>query len=201
MFRLTKEEKFTIAFAVVIIAGVIVGVYHLRRQEAEKGFATEVLSNKDEKILVEKLESKKILVHISGEVYKPGVYELDENSRVRDAVNCAGAKETADLDRLNLAAFLNDGDKIVVPKYDPSGGEFVPEKRAYVQLGQEHSLININTASREELESLPGIGPVYASRIIEYREKRKFNKIEDIKKVNGIGDKTFELIRDKISVR
>lgn len=162
------------------------------------------------------LSPAEIYVHVAGEVHLPGLYKLPQGARVADAIKMAGgATSDADMDALNLAMPLKDGDKIVVPKKASQGPEN-PEMHAGIQIpstanqNQESgslqsggtSKININTASAKELESLPGIGPVLAQRIVDYRaQKGGFKNIEEIKEVSGIGDKRFEAIKDLITVK
>ncbi|MDI6868865.1 MAG: helix-hairpin-helix domain-containing protein [Coprothermobacterota bacterium] len=162
------------------------------------------------------LSPAEIYVHVAGEVHLPGLYKLTQGARVADAIKLAGgATSDADMDALNLAMPLKDGDKIVVPKKASQGSEN-PEIHAGIQVpstanqNQESgslqsggtSKININTASAKELESLPGIGPVLAQRIVDYRaQKGGFKSIEEIKEVSGIGDKRFEAIKDLITVK
>ena len=154
-----------------------------------------------------------IMVDIGGEVNKPMVVELEEGSRVEDAINAAGGvTEKADLTEINRAAFLEDGDKILIPtKTDDEASDGNADGTSDGTSGSSASLskggaatysdsrVNINTADSEELQQLDGIGPVTAEKIIEYREtKGKFRTIEDIKNVSGIGDKTFDELKDDI---
>lgn len=155
----------------------------------------------------------KIKIDIAGAVTNPGVCELSENSRVEDALNAAGGLSNgADRDwiskNLNLAAKLSDGDRIYIPKVGETSVSGGPPASAGVVSGTETSSpldcsrVNINTASAATLdECLPGIGPAYAQRIIEYREAHGgFKSIEEIQEVRGIGPKTFEKIKDQITV-
>jgi competence protein ComEA len=147
-----------------------------------------------------------IAVHIIGAVPRPGLYEFAKGARVQDAVNAAGGLlATADVTGLNLAAPLEDGQQLVISY--ASGAEpvvsgsntFVTEEPVESSSGVE--LININTASLEELDSLPGIGPTTAQKIIEYRDANgPFSTIEDILNVSGIGPVTFDNIKDLITV-
>ncbi len=140
-----------------------------------------------------KEQSKKdIYVDIDGAVINPGVYKLVEGSRVIDAVNLAGGlKDSAITQNLNKARVLVDGEKIYIYKEGET---------EIVSSDDNGSLININLASIDSLMSLPGIGEVYAKRIIEYRKNKQFNSIEEIKNIEGIGDKTFEKIKDMITI-
>ncbi len=150
-----------------------------------------------------------IQVHVSGAVVKPGVYSLPVNSRVKDAIEAAGGcTEEALTENLNLASPLEDGQKIWVPHPatgtpPEAGGESEEgESRAgLIPLAPSSGKININTATLEELETLPGIGPVTAQKIIDFREAEgPFLYIEEIQKVSGIGPATYEKIKDQITV-
>jgi competence protein ComEA len=145
-----------------------------------------------------------IVVQVDGAVPRPGVYELPEGSRVQDAVTAAGGLlAEADSAGINLAARLEDGQQLNIPY----GREFPapPEEPAFAVAGtaapSSTELININTASAEELDSLPGIGPTTAQKIIDYRTQHGiFQRIEDIMNVSGIGPATFDRIKDLITV-
>ena len=143
-------------------------------------------------------ESKKIVVYVTGAVSKPDVYELSENSRVKDAIEKAGgATKEADLISINLAEKLSNGEEVVVPKK----GENNSASSGSASNTNKSSKININTADVLELEKLPGIGEVKAEAIIQYRKSYgRFKTIHDITRVSGIGEKTFEKIKDLISV-
>ena len=142
---------------------------------------------------------EKIKVYITGQVINPGVVEVEEGSRLQDVIKKAGGVlEDADLLRVNLALKVKDEGMYVIPKV----GEPVTEDMySFSSTPKEQKKININTASESELQQLPRIGPVLARSIIEYREEKGyFRNIEDIKNVSGIGDKTFEGLKDLISV-
>ena len=138
-----------------------------------------------------------IEVYISGAVNKPDVYTLPLNSIVKDAITAAGgATMEADLDRVNLAAHLADQMQV----YVPHKGEAAPPPSGSAP-GAPSAKININTASIEDLDKLPGIGPAIAKAIVDYRTKNgPFQKIEDINAVKGIGDALFEKIKEQITV-
>jgi competence protein ComEA len=137
-----------------------------------------------------------ILVDVAGWVRRPGVYEFSSGDRVIDAVNRAGgARKGADLTWLNLAAPLTDGTQIVVPR----PGSVAPGSAASSETGSSSgatALININTAGETELEELPGVGPVTAAAIIDYRSRiGPFAAVDDLIDVSGIGPATLEQIR------
>ena len=154
-----------------------------------------------------------IQVHISGEVQNPGVYALPIGSRVRDAVEIAGGfTDNANKTAINLARPLEDGARVEIPTKiqveDPvsySGSQTNedenPSKLDDSIAKSPTKLININSANQEELETLSGIGPVTAQKIIAFREEYgPYLLIEEIQKVSGIGPVTFENIKDYITV-
>ena len=141
-----------------------------------------------------------LAIFVSGAVQNPGVFELPSGSRVEAAIKAAGGwSDNADYEAINLAALLTDGQKVYVKAI----GE-----EPLVQADSERStplelpgLIDINTATAEQLDQLPGIGPAKSAEIIAYRQKNgAFDKIEDIQNVSGIGPAIFENIRDLITV-
>lgn len=159
--------------------------------------------------------SNNVYVHVCGAVVNEGVYELQAGSRVIDAVNAAGGFDPeADTEYVNQAAEVSDGLKIRIPYKreteslgaSATGIETMSQDISPVDgvLSQDHKksgLLDINTATSEELCELPGIGEGYAQRIISYRqEEGSFKTIEDIMKVKGIKDKLFSQIKDLITV-
>lgn len=159
------------------------------------------ISNNDNKEKSEKSTLKK--VHISGEINKPGVYEINDNYRLEDLVNDAGGlTENADLNKINLALKLEDQMRIIIPNInDKDNNEINTTTQLISPINvNDNKKVDINTADKSELMTLPNIGEKRADAIIEYRQKNKFNKIEDIKNVSGIGDKFFEAMKDMIVV-
>lgn len=141
-------------------------------------------------------------VYVSGAVQKPDVYYLPVGSLVKDAILAAGGPTTdADLDRINLARELQDQQQIYVPRVGeeesvPPISEGVP-----VRTESDRPLVNINTATAEELQQLPRVGPTLAQRIVAYREMYgPFKSVEEIMQVSGIGETLFSAIRDLITV-
>ena len=145
-----------------------------------------------------------LIVHITGAVVDPGVYSQPPGSRVMDAIQAAGGLTTdADSTLINLAKMVEDGMQIWVPKQLVGDLETInPEKvQENPVAGNLGTLININTATQTELETLPGIGPVTAEAIIQYRQENgPFSEIQGIQAVSGIGPVTFEKIREFITV-
>ncbi|CAN5133398.1 hypothetical protein BH09ACT5_BH09ACT5_13210 [soil metagenome] len=135
-----------------------------------------------------------IYVHILGAVARPGLYELRDGDRAIDAVASAGGfLDTADQAQLNLARLLVDGEQIVVPVI----GQTPPAAPGTSSNG----LVNLNTADAAALDTLPRVGPAMAARIVEWREANgPFTAVEDLMSVSGIGDKTFEGLRDLVTL-
>lgn len=150
-------------------------------------------------------EIKEIVVYVcGGGVKTPQNVRLPEGARVEDAIKAAGGTvKEADLNQLNLAHILADQEKVFVPKK----GEHVPAAEAGGDAAGSGgtpgtSIVNINTAGPEQLDSLPGVGPSTAQKIVDYREANgDFKSIEELKNVSGIGDKKFESLKDHITVR
>lgn len=144
-------------------------------------------------------ESEEIMVHISGAVNSPGILRLDSSKRVVDALDLAGgARDDADLDRVNLAARLHDEEKIYIPKVGEVQENMTTLASSPSSSGTS-SKININSADLSELTKIPGVGEKTAQKILDYRANNSFSSIEDIKNVPGIGDKKFESMKDYIS--
>ena len=136
------------------------------------------------------------LVHVAGAVRRPGVYRVPAGGRVQDAIRCAGgATRKANLDAINLAAPVQDGVQIVVP------GAAAPGAAAPgVPGGAAGGPINLNTATEAELETLDGVGPAIAGKIIDYRKQHGgFRSVEDLTQVSGIGPKRLAALKGKVT--
>ncbi|ASS74766.1 hypothetical protein CIG75_07110 [Tumebacillus algifaecis] len=143
--------------------------------------------------------AEKIKVHVKGEVNSPGVYQLPPDSRVIDAIEAAGgSKAEAHLDGINLAQALADGGQVMVPP-QPTLQDTAQTSPTQ---GQPHAgKINLNTATLEQLVTLPGIGSVRAQAILDHRQNHgRFFQAEDLKKISGISVKLFDQLRDKVYV-
>ncbi len=143
-----------------------------------------------------------IVVHIAGAVSKPGVYELPAGSRVIDGLTAAGgATAHADVSAINLARELADGERVYIPRKGEVPAAEAGAAGAAPAGGAQAGKVNINTASVSELEELPGIGEVIAQRIVDYRTQHgPFKTVRDLLKVEGIGEKKFESIKDHVTV-
>ena len=191
----TIDTKKIIVISVLLIfisfgLGLYVGKTYIVDKPKEPEIAPQIIET----------QPQKIKVYVTGEVKHPDVYELDENSIVKDAIALAGgANENADLISINLAKKLSDGEEVIVPAKGSISN--VPTSNPNGTTIPNIGKININTATKEQLMTLPGIGEVKAQAIIDYRTKNgPFKSIHDIVNVSGIGEKTFEKIENLITV-
>lgn len=202
------KDYFTKKEQIAILVIVLIAIFFL----AFKFIVQDLISSKDEPLAIIKEldidapanfdsveEEEYIMIHISGQVFYPGIFELKSGSRVKDAVDLAGGlKKEADLDKINLAKKIADEEKIYIPG---KGEDIDVEILASNLTSPSDGKININDCSKEQLMGLPGIGEVTASKIIDYRSTSRFKTIEDLMNVSGIGTKKFEAIRDYIVVK
>jgi competence protein ComEA len=179
---------------VVILAGIV--FFQMRRPEAP----AVILASPVPAASPQATETPRPLrVYVSGAVQNPDVYSLPSDSIVKNALTAAGgATADADLDRINLAMSLVDGQQVYVPRKGEEQVPVAPPGNPAATAGK----VNINTAPLAELETLPGIGPGLAQRILDYREGHgAFARIEDVMEVSGIGEATFAKIQDSISTK
>jgi competence protein ComEA len=196
-----EEQRRKIIFIVVLAFLIVAGSFYSfwqKKSVDEHGTSGEALA-KGTKTIDEK--PNEMMVYISGAVNKPGVFKLRHNARVIDAVNMAGGLTLeADGAKTNMAQPLKDGMHInVVSKVvSSSGGGNMPSNSGK---GTGSTVININTADKSSLDTLPGIGPALAERIIQYRQTNgSFSEIEGLKKVPGVGASKFDKMKDKITI-
>lgn len=205
--------SYIIIFALLLVIGyqyydsrdVDENSYYLSLDTSDKKVNT-FLSSKDSDFEIEKSEKEEeenneVMVHISGAVNNPGIVKLDSSKRIVDALELAGgARDDADLDRINLAAKVHDEEKIYIPKIGEENIDTIsPLISGTSESGNSSGKININTADLSELQKIPGVGEKTAQKILDYRSNSSFSSIEDIKNVPGIGDKKFEAMKDYIS--
>ena len=216
MQNLNKKQKIILSILASIII-ISIGYYVYSKDEKYEELEIDEniqISNENNNTNInnEQLENQEeenketIVVHVSGAVNKEGIVELEENSRIADAIEKSGGlKDDANMNEVNLAYKLEDGMKI----YIPSNKDQEVQERSNISSVVEsnvtnkkaNSKVNINTAPQEELDSLPGIGPSTALKIINYRKEHgKFSKVEELKNVSGIGDSKFNQLKDLITV-
>jgi len=208
MFNLSRQEK--IVFLIIISALLITFSWKLYSKEKDSIIIVPTADMGESDIREEKelIDKKICIVHISGAVNQPGVYQLTEGERIIDAVKMAGGEmESANIDAVNLAAHLYDGQKIVLPFILEDNEDEVNQNVLANEEFRQHdyslssSVLNLNAVTSNQLETLPGIGPALAERILSYRKNHGlFRNIEDIMNVSGIGEKRFESIKEYITV-
>ncbi len=198
-----KAQLFIILIAAALLfAGGYKYAHFLASRNSPEAEVTVVENDVEENGAEEKGEVETLGVHVAGAVKNPGVYHLPAGARVEDAVGRAEPLPEADLNKLNLARRLVDGEKIYLPQ---EGEEQVPSGAAgadaSVADGAGGAKVNINTASAAELDALPGLGPALSQRIIDRRTKNgPFRSVEDIKLVSGIGESRYEQLKDLICI-
>ncbi len=204
-----KQKKIVIIVGIIIIIGILYFIYNGIDKKSTDQIDNNMLSIENN--TKENEGSKElVIVHITGAVKTPGIVKLPEGARIEDAIDKAGGlTEDADISDVNLAYVLEDGIKIKIPTISEekneeiiinSSGEGIVEKE--ISNNSENKIININKANETDLQTLPGIGASLAGRIVEYRNSNgKFNEIEDIKNVSGIGDSKYENIKNFICVK
>ena len=206
MINKIYNKKILIIIAILVVVGIFVII--LNQHENEEIEIYETIPNEQENEIEKNDEEKNIVIHITGCVKKQGIVEVKEGARIVDVIEAAdGVTEEADITKVNLAYVVKDAQKIYIPSiYDEEEIEYITMDNGENVIvedkdGGKNNMININTATQTELEQLPGIGPSTALKIIDYREKnKKFNSIDEIKQVQGIGDAKFNNIKDMIEI-
>lgn len=190
IIKFILKYKIQIVFiCIFIISGISIYIQDNERKASFSVNSSNISKNED-----------RIGVYISGEVKNTGVYYLKKDSRITDLINiCGGLTEEADVSKINPAQKLNDSDKIIIPKKEENLNMESIEDTNESDINVQEK-ININTATKDELTSLNGIGEATANKIINYRNKNKFQEIEDIMNVPGIGESKFNNIKDYICV-
>ena len=217
-----------IVIAIIVAIGSIISIKNLK--DINEGYIVSDIENKNEvyeesktidindntkdTMQTSKVETSlndKVAIYISGEVKNPGVVELKYDARLSDGVDlCGGLTEDANLNGINLAMKIKDEGHYIIPKFGEETADTVTNDNEYRNenntLNEPESnndnKININTADLSELDSLPGFGQVTAQKIIEYRQEHtKFNSIEELMNIKGIGEKKFNNVKDYIYVQ
>ena len=188
-----KKAMFILLIIVAAAAG---GTYYGLYQEEQSVVLESAGTSESD------LPAKEITVYVTGAVNKPGLVKVAEGARAADAVNaCGGLLPTADSEKVNMAQALKDGQQLKVPEKNPAANGSQNDRSNMSKSADNGERVNINTADERTLDTLPGIGPAMAKRIIEYRETEgAFQSIEDIKKIRGIGDAKFAKLKDKICI-
>lgn len=170
----------------------------------EKDYETNNIENNIEYKNKENTISKNVTIYVSGEVNNPGIVTIESDKRLYDAVEkLGGVTQNADLNRINLAIKLNDEEHYIIPKIGEDNiiSQDISVNNIDTIKNEQTSKININTATIEELDNLPGVGEATANKILNYREENGiFKSIEEVKNVNGIGEKKYIDIKDKICI-
>lgn len=217
-----------IVIVIIVVIGSIISIKNLK--DINEGYIVSDIENKNEvyeesktidindntkdTVQISKVETSsnnKVTIYISGEVKNPGVVELKYDARLADGVDlCGGLTEDANLNGINLAMKIKDEGHYIIPKVGEETKDTVVNDNEYRNenntLNEPESnndnKININTADLSELDSLPGFGQVTAQKIIEYRQEHtKFNSIEELMNIKGIGEKKFNNVKDYIYVQ
>ena len=186
-----KLLVFGLFFAGLFLLAIGAGIFLFRSSSSDKG-EIEIISADSQS-----QSGAKIVVHVDGAVAKPGVYELVSDARVSDAVSAAGNLAIdADMVKVNLAAKVSDGQKIYIQRIGESATQNISGS-AGQQAGVSESLVNINTATESQLDTLPGIGPVTAQKIIA---SRPYSSPEELLTKKAVGQSVYGKIKDQITV-
>ncbi len=222
MINLSKKQlAIIVGIGAVIIF--VIGYYIYKISIPEESYEQLDIVSEDtkeqnkENVENNKEETEQIIIHIAGEVKNPGIVKIKEGARIADVIEMAGGlTDKANITNINLAYVIEDGQKITIPSKESieekenqneyissESGQGVIEETPKTNLeSNENTIVNINKASKEELQTLQGIGESTAQKIIDYREQNgNFKQIEDIKNVPGIGDSKFEAIKESIKVK
>lgn len=200
-----KDKKKIIGSIAILCAIVIISmIYYFSTIPSKKISENEIFAEDSNAQTNDTNNEKYITVYINGEVKNPKVYHMKDGSIMDDLIREAGGfTQNADMDRLklqlNLALKLRDGDHIYIYSKNDSSTQTSSSSQLS---SSEGGKVNLNTANKDELETVPGIGDVTAQKIIDYREKNGgFKTIDDLKKIDRIGEKTFEKFKDKVDIR
>jgi competence protein ComEA len=193
-FNIEKEQK----RGLIIIFALTVGIAGFYFFNSRPSMQLALVSDLNSGILQEKVLETPVdlIINVAGKVNNPGVYQLPQGSRVIDAIKAAGnQRKGVDISDINLARLLVDGEQILVGSAKPSSG-----KTSVKKITTDNPL-DINRATIAQLDTLPGIGPVTAQRIIDYRTKvGRINSVDELKKTSGLGGTKFEEIKSLLRV-
>lgn len=209
-FEINKKIVLIVIIITLLISAILYNFLYTNdeKNEITNDFEVEEKEESEETDVVEVVNS--IFVDVGGEVNNPGLYELKENARVNDAINAAGGTtDKADLTDVNLAYILTDAVKVIIPAKNSANSVNSVKNVSVINSGInstssnniQSGKVNLNTATKEQLKTLTGIGDSTAQKIIDYRnENGKFNNVEDIMNVSGVGDSKYQKIKNDITV-
>ncbi len=211
MDMLSKKQKILVIIGIAV-AVVIIVWYYVNSTKDVYNYGELLSDTEQNEDIIDEDKENKIIVHITGAVQNEGVVEVKENARVNDVIQSAGGvTEDANLDNVNLAHVVEDGQKIYIPSVHDNS-ENIDDGDVIVQNSNSgvienidetsnNGMVNINTANATKLQELPGIGASTAQKIVTYRDKNgKFKSIEDIKNVSGIGEAKYDMIKEQICI-
>ena len=183
--------------AVGLVLVVVLGVSQLRRGGGGEPAAAPPAAAT---IAVQEGGGGRVVIHVAGAVRRPGVYKLAPAARVADAVERAGgARRRADLAGLNLAAELEDGRQVLVPEREPRGVAAAADTTGAAPVAGQP--LNINSATLEQLDTLTGVGPLTAQKILDFRDERGgFGSVEELGEIPGIGDVRLATLREEVTL-
>jgi competence protein ComEA len=196
-----------VAYALAALVVVVLGVRFMQGQA--RGSAAPAASvsapasgSANQTVRLEPRKATVALVHVAGAVRSPGVYQLRDGERIQDAVRRAGGpRRGADLNAINLAAKVADGQQVVVPRRGAAGAAPVGGAVAGEPGAPPQAPVSLNTATAEQLDTLDGVGPATASKILEYRRQHGgFRSIDDLGEIPGIGPKRLAALRGKVQL-
>ena len=193
-FNIEKEQKRGLVIIFALTVGIAGFYFFNSRPSMQPALVPDLNSGiMQEKVLETPVD---LIINVAGKVNNPGVYQLPQGSRVIDAIKAAGnQRKGVDISDINLARLLVDGEQILVGSVKPSSG-----KTSVKKITTDNPL-DINRATMAQLDTLPGIGPVTAQRIIDYRTKvGRINSVDELKKISGLGGAKFEEIKSLLRV-
>ena len=219
--RFQKDHKKLIKIAAVVLTVIVALVFFVVKGEIQKKQEQLQLSEQikseqqgkneyakefEEKSKDGKMGKGGLVVDISGQVKKPGVYKMNSGDRINDLIEIAGGlTEDANVDNINRASKVEDGSKVYIPKNGEGSVAQSSSKGPSAGTGSSNSSsdvkVNINTSDEDGLKQIPGVGPSMAKKIVDYRNSNgRFNSVEDLKNISGIGSKTFAKMQDYVVV-